>query len=372
MQNKPNINFEDLYLDILSLLPIRRLSDYELWRVKAGSFEKIFYATETELEELGLGLEIILKLRKLKSQWSIEKLAHSLEKTFVQTLPYTDATYPNILKEIFDAPPVLFFRGELKPTENCIAVVGSRKMSDYGAVIVPKITTPLIEAGLTIVSGLAYGIDSAAHAQSLKRGARTIAVLGSGIDQASIYPHGHFRLSEEILENNGLLLSEQPPGTPGLKHHFIARNRIIAGLSLGVVVVEAKRKSGALLTADFAMDFNRAVYAVPGPIYSSLSDGPHGLIKSGAGLVSSGQEILDDLEITTPSLSEQTLAFKTQSFSEAEQLVLECMQGKILKLSELAELTTLTAPQLLLTLTTLELKGEVQNLGGEKFTSSKL
>ena len=372
MENEQNPNFEHLYLYILSLLPVRTLSTYETWRVKAGSFEKIYYATQKELSEFGIGQELILKLRNLKAEWSVEKLARSLEQSEVQTLPYTDARYPNILKEIFDAPPLLFFRGKLaEQSENCIAIVGSRKMSEYGSLVVPRITKPLLDVGITLVSGLAYGIDSAAHAESVKRGARTIAVLGSGIDPATVYPRGHFRLSEEILEHGGLLLSEQPPQTPGFKQNFIARNRIIAGLSLGVVVVEAKKKSGALLTADFALDFNRSLYAVPGPIYSSLSDGPNALIKSGATLITSGEDILTDLEIALPNLTAEFQDFKTSTFSEIEQLVLKCIQGKVLSFASLASLTKLDAPELLSALTTLEMNGEIKNLGTGNFTTHK-
>lgn len=360
---------EHLYLYILSLLPVRRLEIFESWASKAGSFEKIYYAEESQLIEFGLGWELILKLRKIKSDYSVERLLKSIERTGVKTVPYYSKMYPKLLKQIHDTPPVLFYRGKLiEGEEICIGVVGSRKMSSYGAMAVSNITTPLINAGVTIVSGLAYGVDSAAHAESIKVGARTIAVLGSGVDSASVYPRGHFRLAEEILENDGLIISEQPPGMPGLKHNFIARNRIIAGLSIGVVIVEAKKKSGALLTADYALDFNRTVYAIPGPIHSSLSYGPHALIQSGATLITTGDEIIEDLEISSPKLLKNHNQARTHSLSEVEQLMLKCMQDKAMGVNLIARLTKIDAKEILQTLTKLELNGLIKKVGSENFS----
>ncbi len=280
----------------------------------------------------------------------------------IHSIYIDDPRYPKLLKEIHDPPPRLYYRGELgDPNEACVAIVGTRKMSPYGAVITPRIAGPLIDAGLTLVSGLAYGIDSAAQAECVKRGARTIAVLGSGVDDDSIYPRAHFRLAQDILDNGGLIISEQPPGTPGFKQNFIARNRIIAGLSLGVVVVECKTKSGALLTADYAADFNRNLYAVPGPIYSSASEGPHELIRNGAMLITSGEEILEDLAI---SLNQLPLAPK-QKFNGPEQSVLECIQDGALSFEELAETTSLPPEELTSLLTTLEIKGAIKIIGNK-------
>ncbi len=303
-----------------------------------------------------------------QSKESIEEYIYSLgpllAKTHVRTVSYFDERYPALLKEITDPPPVLFYRGKLvNHKEACVAIVGSRKMSSYGLLALPKITSPLIDAGVTIVSGMAYGIDSAAHAQSLKLQSRTIAVLGSGVDDDSIYPRAHFKLAHEILDNGGLIVSEQPPGTPGLKHHFVARNRIIAGLSLGVVIVECKTKSGALLTADFAADFNRNLYAVPGPIYSSLSEGPHQLIRDGAMLTTSGEEILDDLAISINQLPLKT----KQKFSEIEQRVLECMQDAPCSIDQLIDELNLSANEIASTIVALEIKGVIKNLGADNF-----
>ncbi len=197
MEYENTLDFEVLYLYILSRLPVKKLEIYDQWLTKAGSFERIYYASEKELKEFGLGLELIIKLREIKKEWSVEKLSKSIEETSVQVLPYYDKFFPSILKEIHDPPPVLFYRGKLTSSyETCVAIVGSRKMSDYGLAVIPRVTTPLIESGITIVSGLAYGVDSAAHAQSVSAGSRTIAVLGTGVDESSVYPRAHRYLAD--------------------------------------------------------------------------------------------------------------------------------------------------------------------------------
>lgn len=362
------IDREPVYLYILSLLPIRKLGIFERFRKIAGSFEKIFFASEKELTEYGFGLELIIKLRRIKAENSVEKIIQDLQKTRVNTLTYYEPLYPGLLKEIFDAPPVLFYRGILSdPKESCVAIVGSRAMTPYGASILPRITTPLIHAGVTIISGLALGIDGAAHSESVKKEVRTIAVLGCGVDAASVYPRGHYQLSEQILDTGGLLISEQPPKMPALKHHFIARNRIIAGMSLGVVIVECKLKSGALITADYAADFNRTLYAVPGPAYSKLSEGPHKLIRDGAALITTGEEILDDLSLALPSTFVHKNQFTKESFTENEKLMLKFMHSKPISPSEISHLTGLSPSVIMQSLTILELRGVIKNVGVEGF-----
>lgn len=359
MPNLYSSDLEPLYLYILSLLPIRQLEIFEDLRKQAGSFENVV---------LNPPLGFAERLRKVKSENSVEKLFLDLQKCGVKVLPYYDSRYPKLLKEIHDPPPVLFYRGLLiDSNEACIAIVGSRKMSSYGATVMPIIAKPLIDAGAAIVSGLAYGADSAAHAECVKRDARTIAVLGSGVDGNSIYPRAHLRLAHDILDNKGLIISEHPPGMPGLKQNFVARNRIIAGLSLGVVIVECKTKSGALLTADFAADFNRNLYAVPGPVYSAFSEGPHLLIKNGAMLTNSGEEILEDLVLARPEIKLKQKQLIKNSFTEKERRVLKCMQDSPATTDAIINATDLAAHQVTQIITTLELKGVVKNLGNAGF-----
>lgn len=293
----------------------------------------------------------------------INQLQPILDKTKVKAISYYDPCYPKLLKEIFDPPSVLFYRGQLiSADEACVAIVGTRQISSYGRTIMPRLAQPLIDNKITIISGLAYGIDAAAHAEAVKNRARTIAVLGSGLDDAALYPRQHLQLAEEILDNNGLLLSEQPPGTPGFKQNFIARNRIIAGMSLGTMIVECKLKSGALITADYAMNFNRPVYAVPGPIYSPYSEGPHKLISDGAMLISSGNEVVADLglQITQPTLLEH-------NFTDLELRVLKCMHSEPQTIDALQATLNISTEQLIAILTSLELQSAIRNLGAEGF-----
>ncbi len=337
------MDLEPLYLYILSKLPIRQIEEFERLREQAGSFKNAW-------QRAGL-LE------------PVEKLAEKLNKESIGALPYYDPLYPTLLKQIFDPPPVLFYKGVLLDCdEACVGIVGTRMMSAYGKAVLPKITDPLIQSGCTIVSGLAYGVDAAAHQEAVKQKARTIAVLGSGLDDASLYPKHHVALAHEILEHNGLLLSEHPPGEPAFKQHFVARNRIIAGMSLSTVVVECKQKSGALITADYAMDFNRPVYAVPGPIYSEYSSGPHQLIQQGAMLITSGNEILEDLNLRITN-STQTNAANTP----AELCVLECIQSSPRTIDEMLQLTSLSSGDLLAIISVLELNKQIKNLGAEGY-----
>lgn len=200
----------------------------------------------------------------------------------VGLISFDDPRYPALLREIPDAPKALYFRGNLEllgmPTT---AVVGSRKPTDYG-IEVTKIVVGKLSATQVVVSGLAYGIDALAHQETLSSGGKTIAVLGSGLDNASIYPAVHVGLANRIVEAGGLLLSEYPPGSPPLKFHFPARNRIIAGLSQQLIVIEAEEVSGTAITAQLALEYNRDVWAVPGPITSPLSRGTNMLIAAGA------------------------------------------------------------------------------------------
>lgn len=340
------MDFEPLYLYILSRLGIKKLSQFdELWE-RYGSFAAAYKSFDKE-----------------KLNFEVEQLANDLKRHEICVLPYYDALYPKLLKQTFDPPSVLFYRGQLlSADEVVVAIVGTRQISSYGRTVLPKITQPLIDSSVTIISGLAYGIDAAAHNESVKNRTRTIAVLGSGLDDASIYPRNHASLAENVLQNHGLLLSEHPPGTPAYKQNFIARNRIIAGIALGTIIVECKLKSGALITADYAMDANRPVYAVPGPIYSPFSEGPHKLIMEGAMLIASGNDVLQDLnlQIASPQIQQQ-------NFTDLQQRVLECMQTTPKTIDGLQKQLGLSMEHLIATLTELELLSAVRNLGAEGF-----
>jgi len=288
-------------------------------------------------------------------------------KDEIKTIDIGDKNYPQLLRKIKEAPEVLYYKGELRSEENCLAIVGTRLASVYGKQVTLEITGDLAEAGLTIVSGLAPGIDSFAHQAAVEKNKRTIAVLGTGLDEKSIYPQINLKLAEKILKSGGALISEYPPGTPGSKFTFPKRNRIISGLSLGVLVVEAKQKSGALITAEWAKRQGRKIFAIPGPIHSSNSKGPHHLIKQGAKLVENANDILKELNLGMLN-SDNHLEIKGET--QEENLILEVLKEEALEVDKIIERTKLSTAKVASTLAILEIKGRVRNLGGNIYAIS--
>ncbi len=283
----------------------------------------------------------------------------------IKIISIEEKNYPKLLKEIKDPPKVLYYRGKLEPNDNCFAIVGTRRCSSYGKEAALEIAGDLAEVGLTIVSGLAPGIDTFAHQSTIERKKRTIAVLGTGIDERSIYPQSNLNLARKIIETGGCLISEYPPGTPGSQFTFPQRNRIISGLSLGVLVVEAKEKSGALITANWAKKQGRKVFAVPGPIYSSNSKGCHYLIKNGAKLVENVNDILLEL-----NLSLTTRPGGVAGETEEENLILNALKEDSLYIDKIIEKTKLSAASVASTIAILEIKGKVKNLGSNIYAIS--
>ncbi len=280
----------------------------------------------------------------------------------IKTISVKDKNYPKLLKEIKNPPEVLYYRGELNPDEKCFGVVGTRMFSSYGKQVVLEIAGDLAEAGLTIVSGLAPGIDTFAHTATVERRKRTIAVLGTGIDERSIYPQSNLNLTRKILETGGALISEYPPGTRGTQFTFPQRNRIISGLSLGVLVVEAKEKSGALITAEWAKKQQRLVFAIPGPIHSLNSKGCHYLIKHEvAKLIENANDILKELNLPA---GRQVYQKRIIGETLEENLILKALEEEALYVDKIIEKTKLSAASIASSLAILEIKGKVRNLGG--------
>lgn len=286
----------------------------------------------------------------------------------IKKISIEDKEYPLLLRKIKGAPKILYCRGEILPKENCFAVVGARLCSSYGKQAALEIAGDLAEAGLTIVSGLAPGIDTFAHTAVVERKRRTIAVLGTGLDERSIYPQSNLKLAEKILETGGCLISEYPPGTRGTQFTFPQRNRIISGLSLGILVIEAKEKSGALITAEWARKQKRKIFAVPGSVYSLNSKGCHYLIKRGTKLVENAQDILKELNFSSlsPDLKHSGLGENKE-----ESLILEVLKEGALDIDKIIEKTKLSAQKAASTLAVLEIKGKVRNLGGNAFALSR-
>ncbi|MFA6285420.1 MAG: DNA-processing protein DprA [Parcubacteria group bacterium] len=332
-----------------------------------AKLEEAWKSTDTDkMQQFGLTKKQIDNFFQFRQKHDPEKLFEGLSKENIEILTIKDEAYPSQLKEIASAPPVLYIRGDRNILSNkSIAIVGSRKFTEYGRRVTENLTKDLVRAGLTIVSGLALGIDGIAHRAALDAGGLTAAVLGTGIDDRTIYPREHFNLAKNIIENGGALLTEQPPRTPSLKQNFPARNRIMSGLALGTLVIEAAENSGSLITAQFALEQNREVFAVPGDIFSPQSTGANILIKRGAKLVSSTTDILEEFNLsrTHPQLALKLFKPKT----DEEKIIWKILSNDPLhidKISKLAKLDTATVSSIL---ATLEIEGAVKNIGGQNF-----
>ncbi|MDD4352032.1 MAG: DNA-processing protein DprA, partial [Candidatus Gracilibacteria bacterium] len=289
-----------------------------------------------------------------------------IESLNLQILTLKDPDYPELLRQIYDAPLVLYLNGNIELLRcKKIAIVGTRKYSSYGAELTRKLVTDLTQANLTIVSGLARGIDQIAHQAALDQGGKTIAVLGSAVDQ--IYPVMNRRLARKMVESGrGLILSEFPLGMKPEKYTFPMRNRIISGLSLATLVTEAGEKSGALITAKMAADQGREVFAVPGNILHSGSHGTHELIKSGAKLVTCAQDILEELSLAYQSARLPELKFENPLEERIYNLLLlESLYGDQIKKELGINIELLNS-----TLTMMELKGYIRNLGDKSYVAN--
>lgn len=289
----------------------------------------------------------------------------SLERAGISLILRSDQDYPENLRYIYDAPQLLYVKGSTSVLKReAIAVVGTRKASHYGKQVAESLARELASRNITVVSGLARGIDSCAHKGALSSG-RTVAVLGCGLDV--VYPKENNKLFAEVVEQ-GAVLSEYPLNTPPHAWNFPVRNRIISGLSLGVVVVEAEEKSGTQITVDWALDQGREVFAVPGNIFSPTSKGPHKLVKQGAKLVTCIEDILEELALDTlfPRFIQSTLTMDS-GLKPDEDKVLKLLEAEPVQVDMLATKSGLDLGSLLSILTFLELKGLVQQLPGQNF-----
>jgi len=284
----------------------------------------------------------------------------------IDILAFTDTSYPRLLKEIPDAPMILFTRGnyvwEEKPL---IAIVGSRKFTNYGEQAAYHLATDLASAGYVVVSGLAFGIDSIAHKAALDAHSETLAVLAGGVDDMSIAPQTHLPLARNVMRS-GTLVSEYRPGTKVQEGTFPARNRIVAGMCLGTLVIEAPERSGALITARLALDDNREVFAVPGSIFSPLSFGTNNLIKAGAKIVTSVQDILEEFPLPEKSTSSsQNILFqKNNTLTQEEEKILSFLSHEPVHVDKIIKATKLETSSVSSSLALLEIKGSIRNVGG--------
>jgi DNA processing protein len=317
----------------------------------------------------GLGKDAIEGLLGFSEWREAEADGRRLMEHGFSILPFTDPGYPARLRAIADPPPLLYVNGTLSSgDEKAVAVVGSRSASDYGRRVARHICRGLAALGVTVVSGMARGIDGTAHESTLDNGGRTIAVLGCGIDR--VYPPEHDQLYKRI-RRQGAVLSELPLGTRPAAFHFPARNRLISGLSLGVVVVEATEKSGSLITASLALEQNREVFAVPGEIGSSRSRGTHRLIRQGAKLVESADDIIEEIE---PQLRHSPADLPARrelpdQCSQDSRRIFDLLQEHTLHIDQVIEMSGLGSAQVARILLELELQGFLRQLPGQRYVA---
>lgn len=352
---------EKIYWLFFSLIPeigpVRFKKLYSYFITLKDAYE----APGLELLKAGLEPKIIEAIQEKKKANDLDKEWQKLEKERISITTLKEKAYPKLLKEIYAPPAVLYWQGKfIDNHEYLFSVVGTRKPSFYGRRATEEIVKPLAANHLTIVSGLALGIDALGHQATLASGGRTIAVLGSGLDQ--IHPRTNVRLAEKIRENNGLILSEFPLGTPPLKPHFPQRNRIISGLSLGTLIIEAPEKSGALITARYALEQNREVFALPGPIFSQNSIGPNNLIKMGARPVTLYTDILETLNLKMAGEFIENQAISPDTAEE--EIILKILSHEPLHIDKIMEESKLEPSIINSCLTLMEMKGKVKNIGG--------
>ncbi|WP_129674397.1 DNA-processing protein DprA [Candidatus Chloroploca sp. Khr17] len=321
-----------------------------------GSLEAAWHADAFALAAAGIEGKTSASLMAVRTRLDLDAELERVARAGVTLLTIDDAAYPHLLRNIPAAPPLLYVRGALTPADDwAIALVGTRAPTTYGREATMRLTDGLTRAGVSIISGLALGVDTLAHEAALEAGGRTLAVLGSGVDQP--YPERNQRLAQRIIEQ-GALISDYPLGTMPVAANFPPRNRIISGLSRATLVIEAGEKSGALITVGFALDQGREVFALPGPIFSRQSAGCHRLIRDGATLVRSADDLLADLDLTRASVQRE--ARSELPIDPIETALLGLLSYTPCHIDELSREANLTAQATAGALTLLELKGLVR------------
>lgn len=330
-----------------------------------GDLEAAWSAAPIELARAGLGGKVIERILQARQNVDLEKLWAKIEAQGIKILTWEDETYPQRLKEIDQPPPVLYIRGSyLADDLFAVAIVGTRRVTAYGRQITEELAAYLATHGITVISGLARGVDAIAHQTALKAGGRTIGVLGSGVDK--IYPPEHRGLAEKMIEN-GAIVSDYAPGTPPDASNFPPRNRIISGLSLAVVVIEAGETSGALITAEFAAEQGREIFSVPGSILAPQSKGTNKLIQNGALPLLSVNDLMQALNLSR--MGEQKAARKAIPSDETEARLMNVLSEEPLHVDEIRNQTELPIEKVSATLALMELKGMVRQVGGMNYVS---
>jgi DNA processing protein len=332
-----------------------------------GDLETAWQASAHDLRQAGIDRRSLDNLLREREKLDLDAQVERLARAGVHLLTWDDPDYPPNLRQVYNAPPILYVRGRIETRDEwAVAVVGTRRASVYGKEATRMIATGLAQAGVTVVSGMARGVDTMAHRTSLEAGGRTIAVLGCGVDV--VYPAENARLAAEIAEQ-GALVSEYALGTQPDARNFPSRNRIISGLTLGTVVVEAGLPSGARITADFAAEQGREVFAVPGNVFNRGSQGTNRLIQEGAKLVRNAADILEELNLTMVSEQAQVRAVIPENETEAQ--LLDHLSAEPVHVDELRRAVQLPIARVSSTLALMELKGMVRQVGGMNYVVAR-
>ncbi len=328
--------------------------------------ENAWKANLENLKKSGIGEKLAEKMASERSGINPDKEWEKLQKENIKIITLPDENYPKLLKEIPNPPYTLYVKGNFNfNSQPLLAVVGSRKFTSYGKQAAFELCQGLVRAGVAVVSGLAFGIDAIAHQSSLEANGKTIAVLGNSLDEKNIAPRANFDLARRIVESEGTLISEFPIETTAAPGTFPARNRIMAGMTLGTLVIEAAQDSGSLITANLALEFNREVFAVPGSIFGSQSAGTNNLIKSGAKMVTGIKDILDELKLEQQKEIEKVR--KIIPGNSEEEKILNILSGESLHIDNIIKLSKLKTATALSTISIMEMKGMVKNIGGQNY-----
>jgi len=332
-----------------------------------GDVQTAWRAGEDQLLASGLSPRIVENLIQMRADLDLELVWERLQAQGIRVMTWEDPDYPRRLMEIDQPPPVLYALGDLVDADTwSIAVVGSRRITSYGRQVTEDIAASLARNGITVVSGLARGVDAVAHQAALRAGGRTLAVLGSGVDR--IYPPEHRQLAEQIV-SQGAILSDYPPGTPPDASNFPPRNRIIAGLAQATVVVEAGERSGALITASFAAEQGREVFAVPGNIYAPQSRGPNRLILEGARPLLDVKDLLEVLDLVSIGNFRQARTVLPADAVEAQLFSL--LGREPMHVDEIRSRADLPIEKVSAALTLMELKGMIRQVGGMHYVAAR-
>ena len=332
-----------------------------------GDARTAWEGSPNDLRAAGLSPKIIERFIAAREQVDLDSIWQKTVDKNIRVMTWDDANYPARLREIAQPPPVLYLRGDIVEADAwAVAIVGTRRVSAYGRQVAEEIATFLAQNGVTVVSGLARGIDGIAHQAALNAGGRTLAVLGSGVDR--IYPPEHRNLAESISKS-GAVLSDYPPDTPPEASNFPPRNRIISGLSMASIIIEAGATSGALITANFAAEQGREVFAVPGNIFAPQSKGPNKLIQNGAHVLLNPRDILEVLDLTR--VTEQRSARQLFPTDETEAQLLKALDYEPTHVDEIRAKTGLDVAKVSSTLVMMELKGMVRHVGGMNYVSAR-